>query len=79
MLTQGLSGLPSVAQQAFKSGRALAGSVPPARRVVDGSKQWWYGFGSGEGGFSGLFSPRLFGKVSGLRSAATDCAISRCG
>ena len=49
------------------------------RRVVDGSKQWWYGFGSGEGGLSGLFSPRSFGKVSGLRSAAADCAISRCG
>ena len=45
-------------------------------RVVDGPKQWWYGFGSG---LSGLFSPRLIGKVSGVLSVATDCAISRCG
>jgi hypothetical protein len=30
------------------------------------------------GSLSGLFSPRSFGKVSGLRSAATDCAISCC-
>ena len=48
-------------------------------RVVDGPKQWWYGFGSGEGGLSGLFSPRLIAKVSGVLSVATDCAISRCG
>ena len=45
------------------------------RRVVDGPKQWWYGFGSGEGGLSGL----LFGKVTAVLSVATNCAISRCG
>ena len=59
--------------------RAAAHSRAVCRCVVDGSKQWWYGFGSDEGSLGGLFSPRSFGKVSGLRSAATDCAISCCG
>ena len=46
------------------------------RRVVDGPKQWWYGFGSG---LSGLFSPRLIGKVSGCslwRPTALSAAVA---
>ena len=45
-------------------------------RVVDGPKQWWYGFGSG---LSGLFSPRLIGKVSGCslwRPTALSAAVA---
>ena len=64
---KGLSGLRSVAQQAFKGSGALAGGVPLRGRWF--RAQWRYGFGSGEGRLGGLSSPRSFGKFSGLRYA----------
>ena len=60
------------AQQSFRGGGALAGSVVLAAWLI-AFKQWWgYSFSSGEGGLGSLSSPRSLMGLSGPRSVAFE-------
>jgi hypothetical protein len=65
--------LRSVAQQVFRGGGALAGSVMLGSVMVMAFKQWrGYSFSSGEGGLDSLSSPRSLEGLSGPRSVAFE-------
>ena len=65
--------LRSVAQQVFRGGGALAGSVMLGSVMVMAFKQWrGYSFSSGEGGLDSLSSPRSLEGLSGQRSVAFE-------